>query len=152
MKTALKIATAILLSFNGVGAIYGGWSLISYPDGSSIGLSLSLLVHTPFSDYIIPGIVLFVMNGLLSLVALGMLISKRKNYWVYVLGEGVILFGWLVIQILLIRTIYWLQLVLGGVALLLILCGLMLRKTERIPEHLSIVILVFRWEKCNLEF
>jgi hypothetical protein len=38
-----------------------------HPDGSSIEMSLDWLQHTPFQDYLIPGIILFIANGLFSI-------------------------------------------------------------------------------------
>jgi amino acid permease len=70
VKAFLKILTVLLLLFNGIGAIYGGGNLILHPDGSSIELSPDWLKHTPFRDYLIPGIILFIANGLLSVFVL----------------------------------------------------------------------------------
>ena len=57
---------SVLLLFNGVGALFGGWSLIVHPDGSGLQLSMDWLRHTPFPDYLIPGVILFIANGLFS--------------------------------------------------------------------------------------
>src|SRR5687768_14853194 len=110
MIKLLKILCAILLFFNGIGAIYGGWNLIIHPDGSSIQLSMSWLEHTPFQDYLIPGIILFIANGILSFFTLIALIFNFKNFPFYVIGQGIILSIWIIIQIVLIRTVYFLHL------------------------------------------
>lgn len=123
MKAFLKILTAVLLLFNGIGAIYGGGNLILHPDGSSIDLSQEWLKHTPFSDYLIPGIVLFIANGLSSMFVLATLLLNHRNFHRLVLAQGVILVGWIVIQILLIQTIYFLHGILGAVGLALIILG-----------------------------
>ena len=123
MKTFLKILTAVLLLFNGIGAIYGGGNLILHPDGSIIDLSPEWLKHTPFSDYLIPGIVLFIANGLSSMFVLATLLLNHRNYHRFVLAQGIILVGWIVIQILLIQTIYFLHGILGAVGLALIILG-----------------------------
>lgn len=117
---------AALLLFNGVGALYGGGNLILHPDGSSIQLTMDWLKHTPFSDYFIPGIVLFVANGLFSFIALAAMLLKVNNYAWLVMAEGAILTGWIVIQILMIQTVYFLHIVMGGVGLALILVGYLL--------------------------
>jgi hypothetical protein len=128
MKTLLKFIAAALLLFNGVGALYGGGNLILHPDGSSIQLTLDWLKHTPFSDYFIPGIVLFVANGLFSFIALAAMLLKVKNYAWLVMAEGAILTGWIVIQILMIQTVYFLHIVMGGVGLALLLVGYVILK------------------------
>jgi hypothetical protein len=123
VKAFLKILTVLLLLFNGIGAIYGGGNLILHPDGSSIELSPDWLKHTPFPDYLIPGIILFIANGLLSVFVLGTLLLKHRNYHTFVIAQGIILVGWIAIQIMLIQTIYFLHGILGAVGLALIILG-----------------------------
>ena len=66
MKTFLKISSILLLLFNGTGAFYGGIGLITDPTGVSIKLSVNLLEHTPFNNFLVPGIVLLGVNGIFS--------------------------------------------------------------------------------------
>jgi len=66
-RSIFTLFASALLLFNGFGAIYGGWNFMVHPDGSSMQMSLDSLKHTPFHSYLIPGIILFVVNGLLSL-------------------------------------------------------------------------------------
>ena len=128
MKTLLKFIAAALLLFNGIGAIYGGGNLILHPDGSSIQLTMDWLEHTPFKDYLIPGIVLFIANGIFSFIALAAMLLKVNNYAWLVMAEGAILTGWIVIQMLMIQTVYFLHYVMGGVGLVLIVVGYALLK------------------------
>jgi hypothetical protein len=61
MKTkALYILIVLLV----LGAIGGGGLLILSPSGELIGMPLSLLDHSPFTSFLIPGIVLFTFLGL----------------------------------------------------------------------------------------
>ena len=131
MKTFFKVVAIALLLFNGVGALYGGWNLISHPDGSSLQLSLDWLKYSPFDDYLIPGLILFVMNGIGSLIAISSVVYRLRNYAIYVLLEGVILTGWIAIQILILRTVIGLHIILGITGLLLILCGWLMLKDEK---------------------
>ena len=128
MKTWLKFIAAALLLFNGIGAIYGGGNLILHPDGSSIQLTMDWLEHTPFKDYLIPGIVLFIANGIFSFIALAAMLLKVNNYAWLVMAEGSILTGWIVIQMLMIQTVYFLHYVMGGVGLVLLVVGYALLK------------------------
>lgn len=130
MKLLLKLLASLFLIFNGVGAIYGGWNLIVHPDGSSIQLSPHWLETTPFTSYLIPGIILFIANGVFSFVAFAALIFKSPKFPWLVMAQGVILCGWIVIQILLIQTVYYLHFVLGAVGLALIIIGWMIYRTN----------------------
>lgn len=118
-----KITSIILLLFNLIGAFYGGTNLILHPDGSSIQLSLDLLKHTPFNDYLIPGVILLSANGLFCAFVLLKVLKDSRIYGRLVIAQGIILTGWIIIQILLIRTIFFLHFILGGVGILLIILG-----------------------------
>jgi hypothetical protein len=118
-----KIIASLLLLFNGIGALYGGWSLITQPDGSGLQLSLDLLEQTPFQNYLIPGITLFVANGLCSLAVFVVMMLNIKVYSWLVMLQGAVLTGWIVIQMILIQTVYFLHIILGSIGLLLIVCG-----------------------------
>lgn len=60
-KTLRNILISLLL-FLGLSAIGGGFLLIISPSGKMIGgLPLSILEHSPFSDFLIPGVILFII-------------------------------------------------------------------------------------------
>ena len=124
----VRVIAMCLLVFNGIGALYGGYSLIAYPDGSDIHLDPALLAHTPFPDYFVPGIILFIANGVLSIVALISLVLKHKKYYNYVLFQGCILLGWLIIQILLIRKIDMMHYIMGITGTGMLVCGFIISR------------------------
>jgi hypothetical protein len=130
LKQALDTLAAALLLLNGIGALYGGINLILHPDGSSIKLSPHWLLHSPFSNYFIPGIILFVANGILSMSAFTALIMQLKNYTYFVLAQGAILTGWIIIQMYLIQTIHPLHIILGCMGLILVIVGIILSKNK----------------------
>lgn len=123
MKRYLKILAFLLLLINASGAIYGGLSMIIYPDGSYIHLSPDLLKYSFFEDYFTPGLILLIANGLLSLYALIAIVVSLKKYWEPVVFQGVILIGWLIIQMALIHMVHYSQLVIFAVGIALILAG-----------------------------
>jgi hypothetical protein len=129
-NTFLKGLATVLLLVNGVGALMGGGNLIAHPDGSSLKMPLYLLQYSPFKDFFIPGIMLFVTSGLGSMLALLTIIFKVKKSYLFVVAEGAILTGWIVIQVTLIRSIGTLHYVFGGVGLLLMLMGYLLRRDD----------------------
>jgi len=130
INTIIKILATALLLFNGIGAIYGGLSLMLFPDGSNIKLSMDWLEHTPFQNYFIPGLVLFIANGVFSVFVLLALWFKHPYSSWLIMAQGAILSGWIIIQILLIQTVYYLHFVLGGVGLCLILLGFLLKRNK----------------------
>ena len=131
MKLLLTIVAAALLLFNGIGALYGGWSLMAYPDGSDLQMPIEWLERTPFSDFLIPGIILFIANGLCSIFVFAMLLFNHKKASWLVMAQGVILVGWIVVQILLVQKYHPLQLILGVAGIGLIAAGYLRQKYDR---------------------
>ena len=131
----MKIFTSLLLLFNGTGAVYGGVNLILHPDGSSLRLSLDLLKYTPFKDYLIAGIILFIVNGLFSFFVLIKLLLNQKNYSWFVIAQGLILTGWIIIQVFLIQTVYFLHFILISTGIVLIVLGSILMKLQNKPNE-----------------
>lgn len=99
----------ILQLFIAIGAIGGGFGLITAPDGSNLGVPLDMLQHSPFPDFLIPGWILLVVLGLGTLAA-GLLTLRRLwHYPEVALVMGCILMGWIIIQVFLVRGIHWLH-------------------------------------------
>jgi branched-subunit amino acid transport protein AzlD len=135
IRSLLKLIVAGLLVFNGVAALFGGGNLMSSPDGSSLSLSEGWLKHTPFNSYLIPGIILFATNGIFSFVVLALIVFGIKKYPWYVMAQGAVLTGWIVIQVLMIRTVEGLHLLMGGVGITLLLCGIALLRLNHTLEQ-----------------
>jgi hypothetical protein len=46
----------LLLVFTGIGGIYGGYALVTAPDGSKMMMSTEILANSPFRTFLVPGI------------------------------------------------------------------------------------------------
>lgn len=131
MKMFLIVVSILLLLLNGIGALYGGYHLIAHPDGSSLQLTTDWLEYSPFDDFLIPGIVLFLANGLGSIFVIFSLIFQFSyRYWLVII-EGSILLFWIIIQVLMLRVIDTLHIIFFSVGLLLILLGYLLIKSDK---------------------
>ncbi len=113
MRQLLKTALSLLLILSGLGALYGGWNLFTYPDGHTLHISTELLRHSPFADFLLPGMILFIVIGLHGLFACVLLIKGIPYASRIVLVQGLLLTGWIVVETLLIRRFQPLQLALG---------------------------------------
>ncbi|MFL5752949.1 MAG: hypothetical protein ACJ76F_06040 [Bacteroidia bacterium] len=120
----LRLISCLLLLFNGAGAVYGGYLLMADPDGSQVQLPLSLLDHSPFRNYFMPGLILFSCNGILSILVLFASLFKAKHYVLLIMLQGCVLLGWIIMQVFMIQTISYLHFVLGGIALFLLIAGI----------------------------
>ncbi|MBK7429478.1 MAG: hypothetical protein IPI62_00670 [Bacteroidetes bacterium] len=123
MNPKRKLLASFLLLFNGIGAIYGGGNLIMHPDGSSLGITTEWLKYSPFDNFLIPGIILFVVNGLLSLFVLIAVITNSRFRGKLIFAEGVLLCGWILIQMIMLREVNFLHITLGSVGILLVIIG-----------------------------
>lgn len=118
----------VLLVFLAPGAIWGGVDLIVHADGNPFGrMPQSLLQHSPFSSYFIPGIVLLVSNGLLGLWVLWLSILKRAHYGYWIALQGCILFGWIAMECWMLRMVVFPQILYAAIGVALILAGIALR-------------------------
>ena len=132
MHRIFKIIAIILLLFNAISALFGGWSLMSDPSGESLEIPLRFLEHSPFENFLVPGIILFISNGLFSLLFAVMALLKFMNYSWLVIFQGFILVGWLIIQIIMIRDFYVpLHVLYFSVGILLISTGWILARQDQ---------------------
>jgi hypothetical protein len=67
-----------LMAFLGIGAVGGGGVLIVSPSGGLIGMPLSMLNKSPFNTFLVPGIILFAVLGVVPLVLARALVKKPK--------------------------------------------------------------------------
>lgn len=99
MKRKLPIILGIIQLFVAIGALPAGYSMMVQPDGSDLGMTVDLLTGSPFSDFLIPGIFLFTVNGLFNMVS-AIFSFYRFNY-TYLLGFllGTAMVIWISVQV-----------------------------------------------------
>jgi len=122
-KTAKNILIALLL-FLGISAIGGGLLLIISPSGKIIGgLPLSILEHSPFPDFLVPGIILFLVLGICPCLVCLALIKKPANRfaeyfnffkdmhwaWSFSIYVAFALIIWIQVETIFVRSVGWLQ-------------------------------------------
>jgi hypothetical protein len=137
MKLA-RVTAVVLLVFLALGALWGSSSLIANAHGVPFGLfPQSLLRHSPFHSYLIPGITLLFANGLLALWVLWLELMRKPLYPLWITSQGCVLLGFLGFECWMLRVVMWAHYLYGGVALALIISGLILRQMEKgqTPVH-----------------
>jgi small-conductance mechanosensitive channel len=70
----------------GVGAVGGGFALAAAPDGSLLGMPLSMLEHSPFKNFFGPGLILAVLLGIYPLTVFYGLLRRPKWKWAAVVN------------------------------------------------------------------
>lgn len=126
----LAVVLGILQCFVAVMAVPAGLSLILEPDGSGIGLPTEILQTSPFRDYLIPGLFLFVFNGIFQVIGAVASFRKSKHTGMLGLGLGIILLLWIVIQVYFTGLVHFLQPLFFMVAIIEIMLGSRLNSIE----------------------
>jgi hypothetical protein len=75
----IRYALVVLQIFVGITAILGGFGLVSDPSGTKMNIPLELLKNSPFTNYLIPGLVLLLVIGVGHVVG-GIITFLRHRY------------------------------------------------------------------------
>lgn len=105
----LRSASVILLIVLGCSALMAGYFFTSDPTGAAMGLTTADLQYSPFSDYRIPGILLFIFDGVLALLCAIFLITRLGQGPAVLIFQGIVLAIWIVVQIVMLRELNWLH-------------------------------------------
>ncbi|PLX13440.1 MAG: hypothetical protein C0597_11745 [Marinilabiliales bacterium] len=123
MKRSRNILLA-LLAFLGLGAIGGGIILIISPTGEMLGVPITEFKNIPFNSFLIPGIILFSVIGIVPLLLIVALLKKPDSKlaekinlfkdmhwaWTYSIYIAFTLFGWIHIQLIFLQgVVHWLH-------------------------------------------
>jgi len=91
----IRWVAILALGFLGISSVVGAVPMIFDPEGMPWQMPQSLLDHSPFDSYLIPGIILLIANGVLSLASLIAVVRKDPDYEWWVVLQGVVLAVWL---------------------------------------------------------
>jgi menaquinone-dependent protoporphyrinogen oxidase len=108
-RPARRLLAGLCLAV-GVTAIAGGIALVARPSGSLVHMPVSTLSHTPFSSFLIPGLLLLVVIGVGNMLAGALVLGDAPIANVAAFAGGAALLTWIVAQMLLLRTANVLQL------------------------------------------
>jgi hypothetical protein len=104
-KHAPRHVLGALLAFAALNAFAGGY----YGLAGAKGVPREWLRGSPFADYFVPGLVLFVIVGGALLLATVAVFARWRHARVPALAAGVIVLGWLSIQVAVIGYVSWMQ-------------------------------------------
>jgi len=131
MKRTVYFAEGVLQSFIGIGAVISGALLIVRPDGHYLQIPLDMLKNSPFRNFLIPGIILFLVNGVgnITSAVLCFRIQRIAGFAGLFFGFGLII--WLFVQVSLVGGGHWLQYLYFVLGIIQLLLGIAMRELER---------------------
>jgi len=112
---------AALCMFTGVTAIGGGITLAARPDGSLMEAPPGMLQHSPFTTFLIPGLLLLFVVGVVNAIASVLVFRNTKLAPYFAFLAGASLLVWIVTEMILLRTHHWLQVGYLTVAILILI-------------------------------
>ena len=127
---AVRVIAAVALAFLSLTAIWGANLLLQDPTGRPMDIPVSVLQHSPFHSFFIPGLILLVSNGLLPLAFVVATAFGKLRFGRWIAFQGCVLFGWITIEVIMLREVVWLHYAYWALALLLVACGWALHRND----------------------
>jgi len=128
MRKSLFHGLGVLQLFIGVGAVAGGLALVLDPSGESLGTPIELLEKTPFATFLVPGIVLFIVNGSGSLAGAVASFARQRYAGEIAVALGAFLGAWIAVQVYWMG-LHWLHALYFGLGILEAALGWSVRKS-----------------------
>jgi len=118
-----KVCMAFLVLL-GLGALAGGIALVSTPDGSVMHFDPRVLAGSPFSDFVVPGLILGGLFGVGSLVvaAIGIARARIAPFLAFAIGCGQMI--WIVVEVAIIKEVSFLHPTFFAIGLLIALTAI----------------------------
>jgi hypothetical protein len=119
LQAAGKTAIAFLVLL-GLGALAGGFALVSRPDGSVMQFDVALLAGSPFADFLVPGLILGGLFGVGSfvVVALGVRRSRLAPFLAFAIGCAQMI--WIVVELAIIKELSFLHPTMFAIGLIIV--------------------------------
>lgn len=141
-NTPLHFLLAALLLFEAFGALYGGVSLVLSPDGTLLQMPPEWIQDTPFKNYLVPGIILTIVLGVIPVIVAYSLFFKPElpvPSWLLVFPRqhwsvsaavycGGVMVAWINFQLLMVQKYFWLQPAISFTGLAIIVAGVLLAR------------------------
>ena len=128
-----------LLALLAIGAVFGGGALILSPDGELLRMPISNLGTSPFKDFLIPGIILFLVLGIIPCVLIFALLKRPEcklcekiNFfkdmhwaWTFCIYAAFALIIWIQVEMIFLQTVFWVHTFYMGYAIVMIFVTLL---------------------------
>jgi len=111
MVKILSVISIFMLFFTGITAGISGFMLMYDPSGKPLRMNVSVLDGSPFDSFFIPGIILFLFIGISSILIAFSVINDHSYSTKLIFFQGLAMLCWIVVQIIMIKQFFYLQLI-----------------------------------------
>ncbi|HWQ76591.1 MAG TPA: hypothetical protein VN441_14885, partial [Syntrophomonas sp.] len=116
--------------FVGLGSLFGGLAGMINPQ-NPLGIPVEVLRYSPFSNFLIPAVILFVVIGLGNIVSAYMFRFK-SSYQGYISGiAGCALVIWIVVQCIMMRDVVFLHVLYFIIGLIQVALSILILMEQR---------------------
>ena len=133
-KSPVSYLLIFLIMAQTISALPAGWAMISDPSGAKLGMATEMLNHSPFPNFLIPGIILLIILGLFpAFIFYGLIkmptfkladkLNLYKKYhwaWTFSFYFGIILVMWINLQLFFLKEFFLLQFIYSTLGVLII--------------------------------
>lgn len=109
MNLRIRNIVLIIYFFIGITAVGGGAALMISPDGSILHMPVTDLAPSPFTNYFIPGLILFTIMGIGSFRMAYLFKNGRYRLSTLLIISGTMVNGWILTQMVMIQKLHGLQ-------------------------------------------
>jgi hypothetical protein len=106
-----RVILLLVLGYEGLGCLSGGLMLIAAPDGAMMKMPVDMM-HGTFSNFLIPGIILFLL-GILNTFAFFAVLRRTRADWMLASITSIAMIGWFWIEIAVLQHLHWLHAMWG---------------------------------------
>lgn len=126
-NSTIRWALGSLLAFGALNAFAGG----IYGLAGAQGVPTAWLEGSPFRDYTIPSLILFVVVGGAMLVGAVAVLRQARGAQLVAYGAGVVVLGWIAAQVAILGYVSWMQPLTAAAAGWVLLLAHLLPTPER---------------------
>ena len=125
-QTRIRLLLGGLLAFGALNAFAGGY----YGLSGAPGVPREWLAGSPFTDYFIPSLILFVLVGGMLALAAVMVFRRHRLARAGAAATGVVVLLWIIVQVAIIGYVSWMQPATCAAGLLVLLLAFLLPSTR----------------------
>ncbi len=133
----MKIFLVVINLLIGIGGLFGGFLALSPEAQLSMGISREMLINSPFTTFLIPGLFLFIIIGFGNLLIAYMNVRSEQHSAYFECLIGIIQIFWILIQCILLQSIVFLHILFFLFGTIQILGGIWIIKKTKAPFPFS---------------